>query len=161
MANLTTALNWQDARRRVIYAYRQWLRSVNLFRIPAFDHARADCKSASRPPRSSRCTLSTCQSLRYGRKYGKNLRDIDMSISYRWWTCSSCKMTWSSRYAISSTMVRYRSKKAQSSTKDEGRRQAKGSYKGISLTDANEDMMVGNIELLEADISCDEVLPGN
>lgn len=37
----------------------------------------------------------------------------------------------------------------------------KGSDKGISLTDANEDMMVGNIELLEADISRDEVLPGN
>ena len=39
---LVAAVNWQDAQRRVIHAYRQWLRSVSLSMVVTFANARAD-----------------------------------------------------------------------------------------------------------------------
>ena len=95
------ATSWQDAQRRVIHAYRQWLRSVSYERILPLDTLVADPGLRIRLLRSSKCIHSICPCPNYERKYDRNLKDTDMSTNCQWWTCYYSKATRSFRYTAS------------------------------------------------------------
>jgi hypothetical protein len=97
-ANNATAVNWNDAKRRVLHSYRDWLRSVCPF-LPTAAFTVDDktrerrhleerrggqgrcgqpmANTGHRLPRCRPCTRSICQSLHYGRRYDKSSSGID------------------------------------------------------------------------------------
>ena len=141
------AKSWQDAQRRVVHAYRQWLRSVSHERQLSL-HPGTDSTWHVRLLKFSRCIHSIYPCLNYEQKYGRNLKDIDMSTSWGLWTCCCSKVIRSFRYTASLAD------------------NTGASYWGLSTRDIPPGRtltqhITGNIELLEANTTRDEIFSGN
>ena len=113
------------------------------------DAPEADLRLCIRLLRSNKCIHSICPCLSYERKYDKSLRDTDMSISCRWWTCCCSRATPSFRYIAS--LVHSRRLHA-------GRL---SNQRVMSSERMLMQHMTGNTELLEADTTRYEIFPGN
>ena len=101
LADVFTAANWADAKRRVLHSYRDWLRAVCCsWKVtePPYTFSIFTKSKIHRRRKSSKCTPWISQSRRSEQKYARNLRDIDMWLSWTRWTYLYSIHIKSSRY---------------------------------------------------------------